>query len=91
MEHIVSNTAVCKTTFAACKKGKKTCSRLLVGYKFIHLKENAILNIFYLQNHLQAIEQFISHEIYRKSTEVAFIMCESTNHVSSLWLCIEIS
>lgn len=73
------------------KISKKNCSRLLVQYKFIPLKENAILNIFDLQNNLQAIKQFISHDIYRKSTEVAFIMCESTNHVSLLWLCIEIS
>lgn len=72
-------------------KKKKSCSRLWVQYKFIPLKENAILNIFYLQNNLQAIEQFISHDIYRKSTEVAFITCRPTNHVSSLWLCIEIS
>lgn len=71
--------------------GEKSCSSLLVQCKFIPLKENAILNIFYLQNNLQAIEQFISHDIYRKSTEVAFITWESTNHVSSLWLCIEIS
>lgn len=44
-----------------------------------------------MQNNLQAIEQFISHDIYRKSTKVAFITYESTNHVSSLWICIEIS
>lgn len=44
-----------------------------------------------MQNNLQDVEQFISHDIYRKSTEVAFITCESTNHVSLLWLCIEIS
>lgn len=93
----VGITVACKTAFAAWKKKinkqkkKKSCSRLLVQYKFIPLKENAILNIFYLQNNLQAIEQFISHDIYRKSTEVAFITCGSTNHISSLRLCIAIS
>lgn len=57
----------------------------------IPVKENATLNIVYLQNILQALVQFISHDVYRKSTEVAFMTWESTNHVSLLWLRIEIS
>lgn len=69
----------------------KNCPSLSVQYQFIPLKENATLNIFYLQNNLQTIAQFISHDIYRKSTEVVFITWESTNHVFLLWLCIAIS